>query len=141
MVTIRNNLAFYSKKLSPAEVKYFVFDRRFTGHKPLKTVLNSKRERSTRQAQQLDYIGQFTTDKKLISAKLIQNIVQWMNSKYAISMISMNLQTPNNRKINIDPALVTISINLNFPKFVIGYGVNCQIDTSIRMSHIISGNP
>lgn len=77
-------LAFYSRKLSSAELKYSAFDREllaiyanikhfrymlegrsftvFTDHKPLIDAMNSKTERSPRQIRQLEYISQFTSD-------------------------------------------------------------------------------
>jgi len=78
-------LAFYSKKLSPTEVKYSTFDREllaiyiaikyfrhmvearrfviYTDHKPLTFAFRQKPEKcSPRQFRHLDYIGQFTTD-------------------------------------------------------------------------------
>lgn len=77
-------LAFYSRKLSPAETRYSAFDRellaiyisikhfRFflegqtfsvlTDHKPLVNAMSSKTERSPRQSRHLDYISQFTSD-------------------------------------------------------------------------------
>lgn len=84
-------LAFFSKKLSPTEVKYSAFDREllgiylaikhfrhfvegrkfavFTDHKPLTHVMSSKTERSPRQTRHLDYISQFTTDIRHVSGK------------------------------------------------------------------------
>lgn len=88
-------LGFFSKKLSPAECKYSTFDRELlaiycaikhfryfvegrnftimTDHKPLTTALSSKSERSPRQARQLDYISQFTSDIQYV--KGINNVV------------------------------------------------------------------
>lgn len=84
-------LAFFSKKLSPAEVKYSTFDREllaiylaikhfrhlvegrdfsiFTDHKPLTTAIVSKSERSPRQLRHLDYIAQYTNDIRHIKGK------------------------------------------------------------------------
>lgn len=81
-------LAFFSKKLTPAETKYSSFDREllaiylnikhfryllegrsftvFTDHKPLTFAMNSKTERSPRQTRHLEYISQFTTDIQFI---------------------------------------------------------------------------
>lgn len=77
-------LAFFSKKLSPSELKYSAFDREllaiylnikhfryllegrsftvYTDHKPLTFALSSKTERSPRQTRHLEYISQFTND-------------------------------------------------------------------------------
>ena len=78
-------LAFFSKKLNPAETKYGAYDREllsvylavkyfrhmveartfviFTDHKPLTYAYRQKPEKcSSRQFRYLDFIGQFTTD-------------------------------------------------------------------------------
>ena len=77
-------VAFFSKKLKPAERKYSAFDREllgiysaikhfqnfvegrcftiFTDHKPLTTVLASQAERSPRQTRHLSFISEFTSD-------------------------------------------------------------------------------
>ena len=85
-------LAFFSKKLSPAEMKYSTYDREllaayksiiyfrytlegrcfilFTDHKPLCYAFNQNSEKaSPRQWRHLDFIGQFTTDIRHISGK------------------------------------------------------------------------
>lgn len=84
-------LGFFSRKLSPAEVKYSAFDREmlaiylaikhfkylvegrefvvFTDHKPLTTAIASKTERSPRQTRHLSYISQFTNKIFHISGK------------------------------------------------------------------------
>lgn len=89
-------LAFFSKKLSPAEIKYSTYDREllamyasikhfrsilearaftiFTDHKPLVFAFQQKNEKaSPRQLRHLDYVGQFSTDIRHISGK--DNIV------------------------------------------------------------------
>lgn len=88
-------LAFFSKKLSDAEIKYSAFDREllaiymsikhfryfvegrtftvFTDHKPLIHVITSKTERSPRQTRHLEYVSQFTSDIRHISGK--ENVV------------------------------------------------------------------
>ena len=78
-------IAFFSKKMSPAETRYSTFDRELlavylaikhfrhylegrmfhvlTDHKPLTYALNSRSDRhSPRQARHLDYISQFTSN-------------------------------------------------------------------------------
>jgi cleavage and polyadenylation specificity factor subunit 1 len=78
-------LAFFSRKLSPAQQKYSAYDREllaiyeavkhfrhmlearhfiiFTDHKPLTYAFEQKRDKcSPRQFNHLDYISQFTTD-------------------------------------------------------------------------------
>lgn len=84
-------IAFYSKKLSPAEVKYSAFDREllaiyvsirhfqyflegrefvvYTDHKPLTTALASKAVRSPRQTRHLDWISQYTNDIRHIKGR------------------------------------------------------------------------
>lgn len=89
-------LAFFSKKLSPAETKYSAFDREllaiylaikhfqhlvesrdfkvFTDHKPITFAFRQKSDKcSPRQFRHLDFIGQFTTDIRHISG--INNVV------------------------------------------------------------------
>ena len=77
-------IAFFSKKLSPAEVKYSAFDRELLGvflaikhfrhilegrlftvwtdHKPLCGALGSAAEKSPRQTRHLSYVSEFSTD-------------------------------------------------------------------------------
>lgn len=77
-------IAFFSRKLSPCEIKYSTFDRELlaiylsikhfrhflegrefticTDHKPLVFALNSKTDRSPRQTRHLEYIAQFTSN-------------------------------------------------------------------------------
>lgn len=77
-------LAFFSRKLSPAQSRYCTYDREllaiksaikhfrqcvegqdfivFTDHVPLTTAINTKTEKTTRQERHLDYVAQFTTD-------------------------------------------------------------------------------
>ncbi|CAB0012940.1 unnamed protein product [Nesidiocoris tenuis] len=85
-------LGFYSRKLSENERKYSAYDREllaayacvkqfryllegriftlYTDHKPLTYAFRQKSDKSSpRQARQLDYIGQFTTDIQHISGK------------------------------------------------------------------------
>lgn len=98
-------LAFFSKKLSPTEIKYSAFDREllaiylaikqfrycvegrqctiYTDHKPLTNAIMSKTERSPRQTRHLSYISQFTTNIEHISGK--NNIVADFLSRIEIS--------------------------------------------------------
>jgi cleavage and polyadenylation specificity factor subunit 1 len=89
-------LAFFSRKLSPAQQKYSAYDREllaiydaikhfrhmfearhfvvFTDHKPLIFAFHQKKDKcSPRQFNQLDFISQFTTDIRHISGQ--DNIV------------------------------------------------------------------
>ena len=82
-------IAFFSKKLSPAETKYSAFDRELLGvylaikhfrhmlegrqftvwtdHKPLCGALASSAEKSPRQTRHLSYISEFSTDIKHVA--------------------------------------------------------------------------
>ncbi|KAJ8724718.1 hypothetical protein PYW07_015676 [Mythimna separata] len=85
-------LAFFSRKLTPAQVKYSPYDREllaiyesvkyfrhmlearhfviYTDHKPITYAYHSRKENSSpRQFRQLDFIAQFTTDIRHISGK------------------------------------------------------------------------
>ena len=108
-------LAFYSKKLSPAETKYSAFDREllaiylsikhfryfvegrqflvYTDHKPLTHAIVSKTERSPRQTRHLEYIAQFTTDIYHISGP----------SNVVADFLSRNFENANiNSEFHID---------------------------------------
>ena len=84
-------IAFFSRKLSPAEMKYAAFDREllavfcaikhfrhflegrpftaFTDHKPLTNAIDSATERSPRQTRHLSFISEFTTDLQHVAGK------------------------------------------------------------------------
>ena len=84
-------LAFFSRKLSRAELKYSAFDREllaiylsikhfryflegqqftiYTDHMPLTTAIASATDRSPRQARHLSYIAEFTTDMRHVPGK------------------------------------------------------------------------
>ena len=84
-------IAFFSRKLSPAETKYAAFDREllaifcaikrfrhflegrsftaYTDHKPLTSAIDSATERSPRQTRHLSFISEFTTDLQHVSGK------------------------------------------------------------------------
>ena len=88
-------IAFFSKKLSPAEIKYSAFDRELLGvflaikhfrhilegriftvwtdHKPLCGALSSSAEKSPRQTRHLSYISEFTTDVQHVAG--VSNVV------------------------------------------------------------------
>ncbi|KAG7301804.1 hypothetical protein JYU34_014833 [Plutella xylostella] len=89
-------LAFFSRKLSPAQKKYSPYDREllaiyeairyfrfmveartftiYTDHKPLTFAFSTRRDKcSPRQFRYLDFIGQFSTDIKYIAGK--ENVV------------------------------------------------------------------
>ena len=84
-------IAFFSRKLSPAEQKYSAFDREllaafsaikhfrhfvegrsftlFTDHKPLTYVFGNDVDRSPRQTRHLSFIAEFTTDVQHVKGK------------------------------------------------------------------------
>ena len=88
-------IAFFSRKLQAAQVKYSAFDREllamylatrhfrhflegrpftiYTDHKPLTCAMNSSTDRSPRQTRHLSYIAEFTADVRHIRGK--DNIV------------------------------------------------------------------
>lgn len=81
-------IAFFSRKLTPTQVKYSTFDREllaiyssikhfrhflegyeftvFTDHKPIITAIKTKSDKSPRQFRYLEYISQFTSNIKYI---------------------------------------------------------------------------
>ena len=103
-------LAFFSKKLNPAETKYGAYDREllsvylavkyfrhmveartftvFTDHKPLTFAFRQKPEKcSPRQFRHLDFVGQFTTDIRYIRGE--DNIIADALSR--ISAVSQSI--------------------------------------------------
>ena len=84
-------IAFFFRKLSPAETKYAAFDREllavfcaikhfrhflegrpltaYTDHKPLTNAIDSATEHSPRQTRHLSLISEFTTDQQHVSGK------------------------------------------------------------------------
>merc|ERR1712024_188582 len=84
-------IAFFSRKLSPAEVKYSAFDREllglyaamghfrqflegrpftaYTDHKLLTTAMASLTDRSPRQTRHLTFVSEFTSDIQHVSGK------------------------------------------------------------------------
>lgn len=105
-------LAFFSKKLNPAQMKYSTYDRElysiyasikhfrnllearefsiFTDHKPLVFAFQQKNEKaSPRQLRHLDLIGQFSTDIRHISGK--DNVVADALSRIQTISLSSSL--------------------------------------------------
>ncbi|GBM00186.1 Retrovirus-related Pol polyprotein from transposon 17.6 [Araneus ventricosus] len=103
-------LAFYSNSLSPAQRRYYAYDRElleaymaikyfchmvegrsfilFTDHKPLTFAFRKKEDKcSPRQLRQLDLIGQFTTDIRHL--KGTDNVVADALSRIHISTIGL----------------------------------------------------
>ena len=106
-------IAFFSKRLQPAEVKYSTFGREllaaylgirhfrhsvegrlfciYTDHKPLTYSFNTTPDRySPREIRHLDYISQFTTDIRHISGK--ENTVADALSRYGVNTVSTPAQ-------------------------------------------------
>lgn len=101
-------LSFFSKKLSPAQVKYSTFDREllaiylaikhfryfvegrhfvvYTDHKPLVRAMFTKAERSPRQANHLNFISQFTSDIQYVKGQ--DNVVADTLSRISEDSIS-----------------------------------------------------
>nr|VZI35905.1 unnamed protein product [Spirometra erinaceieuropaei] len=104
-------LAFFSKKLSPAETRYSTFGREllaiylavkhfrhflegrdftiFTDHKPLTFAIRSHSDKySPREISHLDYISQFTTDIRHIDGP--KNVVADMLSRPSLSSLQLS---------------------------------------------------
>ena len=103
-------IAYFSKKLSPAQTKYSTFDREllavyeaikyfrhylegyqftiFTDHKPLTTSLFTKSDKSPRQERYLNYIAQFSIDIKFIKGN--SNVVADTLSRLDIEFMDNN---------------------------------------------------
>ena len=104
-------LAFFSKKLTAAEVKYSAFDREllavflsirhfrhmlegrpfsvWTDHKPLCGALNSAAEKSPRQTRHLSFISEFTTDIRHVagSANVVADTLSRPPSVASLSVV------------------------------------------------------
>ena len=101
-------IAFFSKRLQPAETRYSTFGREllsvyltirhfkhalegrqfcvYTDHKPLTHAFNARPDRySPREVRHLDYISQFTTDMRHISGK--NNVVADTLSRMAVNSL------------------------------------------------------
>lgn len=108
-------IAYFSKKLKPAETRYSTFDREllavylairhfryflegrefhiFTDHKPLTHALLSNSDRySPRQIRQLDYICQFSSDIRYVKGD--ENAVADALSRIEINVLSDNSSSP-----------------------------------------------
>jgi cleavage and polyadenylation specificity factor subunit 1 len=101
-------VCFISKKLSPAQSRYSTFDKEllaiylgiekcrpylegkpfviYTDHKPLLAGFSARADRSDRQARQLSYISEFSTDLKHIEGK--HNVVADALSRSSVSAIA-----------------------------------------------------
>lgn len=108
-------LAFFSRKLNPAQTKYSTFDRELlaiysaikhfqhfvegqdfhiiTDHKPLTTSLKSKTQRSPRQERHLDFIAQFTNDIRYVkgSENIVADALSRPNSD-AIDLFTLDIE-------------------------------------------------
>ena len=129
-------LAFFSKKLTPAETRYSVFDRELlamyatirhfrhklegryffvnTDHKPLIFVMTSVTERpSLRQTRQLAFIAEFTTDIRYVKRET--NFFTDALSRPTVSFID-NTSTINYKELSDDQALDTEFTRLRHSK-------------------------
>ena len=129
-------LSFFSKKLTPAETRYSAFDRGLsavyatirhfrhnlegryffvnTNHKPLTFVMSSVTERpSLRQAKQLAFIAEFTTDIRYVKGET--NFVADALSRPTVSFID-NTSTINYKDLSTDQALDTEFMRLRHLK-------------------------
>ena len=108
-------LAFFSKKLSTAEMKYSAFDREllavflsikhfrhmlegrpfavWTDHKPLCGALSSSAEKSPRQTRHLSYISEFTADIRHVAGSA--NVVADTLSRPPTLVASMSTVLPD----------------------------------------------
>lgn len=102
-------IAFFSRKLDKAQINYSTFDREllaiylsirhfqyfvegrdfivFSDHKPLSYALFTQTDRNPRQARQLDFISQFTSDIRYV--KGTENVVPDALSRIGIDSIEM----------------------------------------------------
>lgn len=109
-------LGFFSKKLSPAEVKYSTLDREllsiylsikhfryfvegrnfivYTDHKPLTTAMTSTVERSPRQSRHLEFISQFTTNIQHVKGKnnVVADFLYRIDDGPEVSALKVNLE-------------------------------------------------
>jgi cleavage and polyadenylation specificity factor subunit 1 len=106
-------IAFFSRKLSPAEQKYSAFDREllaafsaikhfrhfvegrsfilFTDHKPLTYAFSNDVDRSPRQTRHLSFIAEFTTDVQHVKGKF--NVVaDALSRMYAVALPTIDYQ-------------------------------------------------
>lgn len=126
-------LAFFSKKLTTQESKYSAFDKEllgvylaikhfrhfvegrsfivYTDHKPLIRSLDSATDRSPRQARQLDFIAQFTSDIRHITGK--SNVV----ADY-LSRIDESSLNSNNLDINIQAFVAAQKADSEMMQFI-----------------------
>ncbi|XP_067615063.1 uncharacterized protein [Eurosta solidaginis] len=148
-------IAFFSKKLSPTEIKYSAFDREllaiylnikhfryllegrqftvYTDHKPLTTALNSKTERSRRQTRHLEFIAQFTDDIQYIKGE--SNVVAdtlyrafEVNAIYNTELNFKILQTEQQKDDDLNQ-LVSDSQYLNLKRIsipILNFNISCE---------------
>lgn len=123
-------LGFFSKKLSPSQMKYSAFDRELlaiylaiihfryfvegrdfhvnTDHKPLTTAITSKTDRNPRQSRHLDYISQFTSDIRFLKGR--DNVVADTLSRPGVNLldfVTLKLEDLA-RAQSTDPELISL---------------------------------
>ena len=129
-------IAFFSKRLQPAEVKYSTFGRELLGiylsikhfrhclegrefyiltdHKPLTHALSTSPDRySPRETRHLDHISQFTSDIRHVTGK--ENVVtdalsQWTSTLFKLRILPPST-SPFSQKLN-NPILMFLHCNL-----------------------------
>lgn len=149
-------LGFYSKKLTDTQQKYSTYDRELTGmyqsvmyfkhmlegrpftiltdHKPIIFAFKQPKEKhNPRQANQLDFIAQFTTDVQHIAGK--DNVTADLLSRIqTIENLSINYEDLMKDQLQDTELLQLQQTNdhsLNFKKFIMpGTTVNIICDTS-----------
>ncbi|GBM70892.1 Retrovirus-related Pol polyprotein from transposon 17.6 [Araneus ventricosus] len=124
-------LAFYSNSLSPAQRRYYAYDREllaaympikyfrhmvegrsfilFTDHKPLTFAFRQKEDKcSPRQLRQQDLIGQFTTDIRHL--KGTDNVIADVLSRIHISPLDYHLQSTSKRWLRSNRQILSCKI-------------------------------
>lgn len=134
-------LAFFSKKLSPAQLKYSAYDREllaayesirhfrymlegrqfilFTDHKPLCFAFNQNPEKSSpRQWRHLDFVGQFTTDIRHVSGRenVVADALSRIQEISAIDYKQLHLAQQNDDELT---RLLSSDTNLNLKQYQI----------------------
>ena len=147
-------LAFFSKKLTPAEVKYSAFDREllavflavkhfrhmlegrpftvWTDHKPLCGAISSSSEKSPRQTRHLSYISEFTTDLRHVarSANVVADTLSRPAEDDGLSLSSSAVTTVSAVSSTLDLADLAAS-QADFPAEMEEY-VSGHTDTSLK---------
>lgn len=157
-------LGFFSRKLSTAEVKYSAYDREllaafatvkhfrhmlegreftiYTDHKPLTYAFHQKGDKcSPRQARQLDFLSQFTTDIKHVPG--IQNIPADVMSRISAICTPSPIDYRVIAEAQVsDPelaSLLTSNASLQLTKIILpncDYEITCDMSTGVARPYI-----